>query len=180
MLQQNENALRYCEQNGLILDQTLVDIGKSGGGIHKVKGVLGQFFNMVETGKIVKGSILLIDEFSRLSREEVPKALEDFLRLINNDIIVISLEADADGNLAPREYQKDNLDLANLLTSIIMMSRAYEERSYKKTKARANWRELRKRAEKALKQKTAELQLNCELRQVKFKDQDMIDLPPGG
>jgi hypothetical protein len=70
---QQENADSYCKRHpGYVLDKTLdVDIASAFHGDHRKKGVLGVFLKFVETGKIARGSILLVENVDRFSREGV-------------------------------------------------------------------------------------------------------------
>lgn len=57
-------------------------------GVHKTKGALGQFLDLVEAGKIPAGSILLIENIDRLSREDMATALGTVLGIIEHDITI--------------------------------------------------------------------------------------------
>ena len=68
----------YCKQHGLILEDTLLltDKGLSAyKGNHRTKGALGEFLRLVEEGKIPPGSVLLVENLDRLSREQILDAI---------------------------------------------------------------------------------------------------------
>lgn len=103
-------------------------------GLHAKKGALGVFIRLVDDGKIEKGSYLLVEHFDRLSREEILKAQTQFLQLINEDIIVVTL---ADG----REYSRQsvNANPLELFMSIMMMVKAHDESAIKAKRVKDAW-----------------------------------------
>src|SRR5262245_19340268 len=69
---QVDAARAYAARKGLDFDETLqlVDRGRSGyKGDHRTKGVLGKFLKAVEAGDVPAGSILIVENLDRLSRE---------------------------------------------------------------------------------------------------------------
>jgi len=103
-------------------------------GLHAKKGALGVFIRLVENGDIAKGSYLLVEHFDRLSREEVLTAQTQFLQLINDDIVVVTL---ADG----REYSRQsvNANPMELFMSIMLMVKAHDESSEKARRVKNAW-----------------------------------------
>ena len=69
---QLEDARRYAEEKGFQLDESLgVDRGLSGfSGENFTLGVLGEFIRAVRAGKIAAGSLLLVENPDRLSRQK--------------------------------------------------------------------------------------------------------------
>src|SRR5882757_2817482 len=70
---QDDEAKRYADKHGLVLDTALrmTDEGLSGyHGAKKKKGALGAFLVKVEDGEVPVGSILLVENVDRLSRED--------------------------------------------------------------------------------------------------------------
>ena len=56
----------------MILDESLRDIGVSAfKGKNAIKGALKKFIELVEAGRIEKGSILILESLDRLSRQQV-------------------------------------------------------------------------------------------------------------
>jgi len=111
----------YCAKYGLLLNPVnFKDLAVSAKeGKNAVDGALGEFIDCIEAGKIPKGSVLLLDEFSRLSRDKVPNALQLFLRLLNHvDIVTLANE---------KRYSLDTLDTTDLIITITIMARAHEE-----------------------------------------------------
>ncbi len=105
-------------------------------GTHAKKGALGVFMRLVEDGKIEAGSYLLVEHFDRLSREEILTAQSQFLQLISDGIVVVTL---ADG----REYSKQsvNANPMELFMSIMMMVKAHQESKDKAERVGKAWRQ---------------------------------------
>ena len=138
----------YCKQNGLILDDTLklTDKGLSAyKGHHRTKGALGEFLRLVEAGEIPQGSILLVENLDRLSREQVLDALNQFTGIIRAGIKVVTLQ---DG----MEYDQEsiNQNWAQLIISITYMARAHEESKLKSERVAAAWENKRNNGDKKL------------------------------
>ena len=137
---QEELVKKFIEENpdlGLELDSelTLRDEGLSAyKGLHARKGALGVFIRLVEDDKIARGSYLLVENFDRLSRQEIMTALAQFQTLIDNDIVVVTLSD-------KRLYSKESLNKEpmSLMFSIMSMARAYEESQTKSIRIRAAW-----------------------------------------
>lgn len=133
---QLEMAAAYARENNLDLDETLRDAGISAyrGKNREAANALGAFLARVDSGDIPPGSVLLVESFDRLSREEVVVALEFFLSLTRKEITIVTL---ADG----RVYNRDSIrsDQTQLLISIIIMSRAYEESATKAKRVGDAW-----------------------------------------
>ena len=132
---QLEASERYVTENGLILDETLNlrDLGISAfRGKNVERGALGAFIKAIDTGKVKKGSYLIVESLDRLSRNEVIDALEIFLKIIRAGINIVTLSDD-------HVYSKDSIssNFTELIISISVMSRAHEEskmKSYRRTK----------------------------------------------
>jgi len=127
---QTELSERYAVEHGLVLDSSLrlQDLGVSAySGEHRSdKSSLGQFLKLVEGGKIEKGSVLLVENFDRLSRQEITKALQQFLDIINKGIKIVTL-------IDNREYTEEtvNANVGELIVSLTIMARAHEESAIK-------------------------------------------------
>ena len=86
---QLEASTRYAAENDLDLveDIRLEDIGVSAfKGANVSGGALGRFFEAVQTGKITRGSYLLVESLDRISRQELRKSLQIFLSIIDAGI----------------------------------------------------------------------------------------------
>ena len=88
------------------------------------EGALGRFLDAVRVGSVKRGSYLIVESLDRLSREQVLTAQLLFLSIIQAGINLVTL---MDGKV----YRAGKVDLADLITSLVIMSRAHEEFSYK-------------------------------------------------
>ncbi|WP_076591798.1 recombinase family protein [Herminiimonas arsenitoxidans] len=146
---QIELSEQYAQEHNLTLDQSfrLHDLGVSAfDGSNLRKGALGGFLNAVESGRIARGSILLVESLDRLSREQVLYALEVFTSIMRKGITIVTL---ADG----MEYNEDSIanNYSNLVMSIMIMARAHEESLTKSKRIKSAWQNKRNKiAEKKL------------------------------
>jgi DNA invertase Pin-like site-specific DNA recombinase len=139
---QLEASRAYVLANGLELaeDSELEDIGVSAfTGANRRVGALGRFLDAVRTGSVKPGSYLIVESLDRLSREEVLTAQSLFLSIIQAGINLVTL---ADG----RVYQTGKTDLADLIMSLVIMSRAHEESRIKGLRVGAAWKNKRLKA----------------------------------
>lgn len=141
---QTEFSEKYATSHGLVLDDTLnlKDLGISAySGKHRTEGALGQFLALIEEGKIKKGSVLLVESLDRLSREQVTKAFQQFIAIINKGIKIVTL-------IDNREYSEEtiNNNLSELIISLTIMSRAHEESATKAMRLGKAWEGKRQRA----------------------------------
>lgn len=121
---QLERSRQFADEHGLILDESLRDIGVSAWkGKNFKSGALGHFLAMVERGEIPQGSYLLIESLDRLSREAVPDALTLFMAIINAGIVIATLGDDR------QIYSRESLkgDWTKLIIGLAVMSRGHEE-----------------------------------------------------
>ena len=143
---QLKEVTEYLDKHGYTIneDYILRDDGKSG--YHSENfledGALGQFIKQVKAGKIPKGTILIIEDFSRFSRAKVNLAQERFLQLINNGIRVYIAKD-------RQEYNQDNYDTVNMIVSLSKMSSAHDESQRKSDYLKDFWENARKLAASA-------------------------------
>ena len=136
---QLELSEQYARDHGLQLDTSLQDHGLSAyHGLHKIKGALGRFIQLVNEGKIPKGSTLLVESLDRLSREQVLDALTQFTDLIKAGIRIVTLQ---DHMLYDAE--SINANIGNLIISLTIMSRAHEESATKSKRLKSAWAQKR-------------------------------------
>jgi DNA invertase Pin-like site-specific DNA recombinase len=120
---QAEFAIEICRENGWVLDEslTLNDLGVSAfRGANAKVGALEEFLGAIRIGRVLKGSILIIESIDLLSRSKVGEALQLFISILNSGVSIVTRE--------PRRiYTQDSInDIAALLEPIIYMSRADE------------------------------------------------------
>ena len=122
---QEQEAEKYAQENGLTIDNSLklYDKGISAyKGDNITKGALGSFLKLVEKKKIDRGSVLIVENLDRLSREKVLDALNLFTSIIKSGIKLVTLQ---DG----MEYNLESVDKNwyELIISITYMARAHDE-----------------------------------------------------
>jgi DNA invertase Pin-like site-specific DNA recombinase len=127
LLRQTELSEQYVKQHNLILDDTLhlQDLGVSAFHAKNAKtGALAGFLLAINTGRVVSGSLLLVENLDRLSRAELSVSVALFLQIVNSGIDIVTL---ADGKI----YTQKQLDMTNLIISIAILSRGHEESATK-------------------------------------------------
>jgi hypothetical protein len=111
----------------------LVDEGLSGyKGEHLTKGSLGKLVTLIEAGSIPKGSLILVEHFSRLSRQNIDKA-EELLRTIwSAGITIITVRCGS-------EYPPESInDMAIRIKLIVEIESAYKDSKWRSDKAKAS------------------------------------------
>ena len=137
---QTEAARRYCEQHGLMLDDsTYRDAGISAfKGKNLESGALGQFLEAARAGIVPAGSTLLIEKLDRLTRLPPLKALNVLSDLCDLGITVVTL---GDGRVHTAEsIERDHM---GTLMSFILLIRGREESETKSERVGAAWQAKR-------------------------------------
>jgi len=138
-------AEKYCAKVGLALHPvSFRDLGVSAFKRKNVEsGALAAFISAVKTGKVAKGSYLVIEQFDRLSRADVDIALKLLLDLVHSGITLVTL---VDEKVWDREAVKD---IGNLILAIVFMSRANNESASKAERLSEAWGEKKKAAQES-------------------------------
>ncbi len=137
---QLDASKEYAQKNGLELvesidGRSLRDIGVSGfRGKNTQTGVLADFLDALDQGKIKPNSVLLIESLDRLSRNNLSEALPLFINILNKDIEIVTL---ADN----QKYTKEiiNQNPGAMFISLGIMFRANEESEIKSKRLKAAW-----------------------------------------
>jgi DNA invertase Pin-like site-specific DNA recombinase len=133
---QTEFAESICKKHGWVLDDSLnlQDLGVSAYRSKNVRvGALAEFLEAVQSGRVSRGSILIVENIDRLSRNKVGVALQLFIQLLNHGITIVTADPE-------RIYTEESInDVAALLEPIIYMSRAHEESRVKSMRLRKVW-----------------------------------------
>lgn len=132
LLRQTELSEQYVKQHNLVLDDTLhlQDLGVSAFRAKNAKtGALAGFLLAVNTGRVVSGSVLLVENLDRLSRAELSISVALFLQIVNAGVDIVTL---VDGKI----YTQKQLDMTNLIISIAILSRGHEESATKSFRVR--------------------------------------------
>jgi DNA invertase Pin-like site-specific DNA recombinase len=139
---QLQESRKYAERLGFDLQEQnqLADVGISAfkGKNLAPRAALGRFLEAVKSRKVPPGSVLLVESLDRLSRGEALKAVGTFLDVLNAGIDIHTL---ADGKIYTSETTFEEL-----MFSIAVMTRAYDESKMKSTRLRAAWRQKRELA----------------------------------
>jgi len=134
---QVELSERYCEKHNLILcsSEEKRDRGLSAfHGTHIKNGYLGSFLKDVNTGIIPKGSYLLIEDFDRLSRQELLDAQDIVRQILKEDITIVTLLNEV---VYTRERVNRDPGLIYTMTAAIIL--AHEESRKKQERLKAAW-----------------------------------------
>jgi len=137
---QSAKSRKYCEERNYELVEEFLDDGVSGfRGEHRKKGRLGAFLRLVALGKIEPGSILLVENLDRFSREV---AIESFLSLQNllmKGIDVVILESN-------RHLTGKNQNDFDYIQTLLEFSRSHSESLRKQETCGASWRKKKENA----------------------------------
>lgn len=140
---QFEFPVEVCRENGWVLDEslTLNDLGVSAfRGANAKVGALAEFLEAIRIGRVLRGSVLIIESIDRLSRNKVGEALQLFISILNSGVSIVTREP-------RRTYTQDSInDIAALLEPIIYMSRAHEESATKSFRLKDAWAKKKERA----------------------------------
>jgi DNA invertase Pin-like site-specific DNA recombinase len=140
---QLQAAQDYAQRNGLELDDSLrlADRGLSAyKGDHRTKGALGQYLDLVKAGDVPAGSVLVVENIDRLSREGVVEALgETVLALVKRGITIEAISP-------PGTYNRESLNGGRIYELIAHLARAHDESKRKSDLIRAVQEAKRKQA----------------------------------
>jgi DNA invertase Pin-like site-specific DNA recombinase len=132
----------WCSKNGISLDEstTLEDLGVSAftGKNLKPESGLGGFLEGVKTGKIPRGSYLVIERLDRFSRAEIDTALTLFMGLLRSGIKIVTVD---NGTV----YDERSLNsIADLVIVLLGFATANQESAKKSDRIRDEWEQRRK------------------------------------
>lgn len=135
----------WLSRNGIILDTSLTfrDEGKSAfSGKHRTnpdRHALALFLQLVEQGKINRGSYLIVENLDRLSREHIRPALTLLLNLIEAGIKVVQL-------LPVEQVFDEGVEPMTLMMAIMELSRGHSESRMKSERVGAAWKRKKEKA----------------------------------
>ncbi len=138
---QTDLAKRYAAKHGLTLDEKLTyqDLGVSAYRAANVNtGRLGDFLEAVQAGQVPAGSVLLVENLDRISRNHAIYAQTIFQNMIVAGLTVVTL-------LDERVYSADILikDPIGLIISILGFMKANEESAVKSSRLKEVWSKKR-------------------------------------
>jgi DNA invertase Pin-like site-specific DNA recombinase len=140
---QLQRAREYALEHGLELDDTTYhDLGVSAyRGKNAVEGKLGVFIAAVETGRIPRGSYLLVENFDRMSRNVVSEAQALLWNLVNRGITVVTL---LDRQVFSKETIDSDTGPTQMILALLEMVRARNESKRKADLVTRGWENARK------------------------------------
>lgn len=132
---QSEQAEKWAGENGYQIAKTWRDLGVSSyRGANVKKGQFAEFLRDVAANELPKGSVLILENLDRMSRQEPEDALMVFLDIIKKGIGILTL---SDQKLYTKESLKR--DRSMLLITLMVMTRANEESALKGERVAAAW-----------------------------------------
>lgn len=142
---QGKNVIAICEEKGLNLDRSfdLKDAGiRAFDGSNRKLGKLAAFLDAVGHDRIKPGSILIIEDIDRLTREDITDALSLFMSIISAGITIYVFHSE-------QAYSKEILHSQPFLImgAIMSMILAHEESEKKSKLSNAWWTERRSKAQ---------------------------------
>ncbi|QGQ23923.1 recombinase family protein [Gimesia benthica] len=145
---QKEASQNWCKQNGYYLDESLklTDKGISAfRGDNAVKGKLGAFVDAIQSGRVKRGSVLIVESLDRISRQAASEAFVQLMSILDKGITIITLQ--------PEEVltKKDMEETTKILSVILVMTRAYEESSTKSKRIKDAWENKRRKLKDGVK-----------------------------
>lgn len=126
---------QWAEKHGLKIADSFRDLGISAfRGKNAAEGNLSRLLGFIDSGRIPPGSVLLIEQLDRLSRNALLDALELFLSIVRRGVKIVTL---MDG----MEYDKESLNrgMQPLMYSLMQMSLAHEESAKKSERLAHAW-----------------------------------------
>jgi DNA invertase Pin-like site-specific DNA recombinase len=135
-------SLEWCRRKGARLDESLrlEDLGVSAFRGDNVRdGALAGFLEACRTGRVPKGSVLIVESLDRLSRDQIRPALQLFMAIQDYGVTIVTLQPE-------REYPPDGADALALIEPLIVFARAHEESAMKSHRRRDGWKQARDRA----------------------------------
>ena len=157
-------AQQYCDKHNLELQSVnYQDLGVSAFHAKNAEedSGLGQFLEALEHNLIPKGSFLLVESLDRLSRSVVQTALRQLLNILSHDITVVTLIDD-------RSYDQHS-NSTDLIISLAIMERAYNESKTKSERLKAVWQHKRNNPHSTIKTKTCPFWLELQSDKKTFK-----------
>jgi len=134
----------YCDKHGFELDKKLSlykELGVSG--FSGDQENLKRFIRDCESGKIERGSLLIVENLDRLSRQKINVAMRQFLHLLEYVDIYTLQDEKKYLHISDTDEAKNDSQMLDIMTSLIIMSRAYEESATKQKRLKESWDERR-------------------------------------
>jgi DNA invertase Pin-like site-specific DNA recombinase len=130
---QLEATENYCAINNLILIDKIEDKGVSGWNEDNLEetAALGKLLNLIKSGKIKKGTTLIVENLDRITRTNLNKAVNLVTGILESGIEIVTT---MDG----KRYQK-NSAATELMIAIIYLTRGNDESEIKSKRVKQAW-----------------------------------------
>lgn len=134
---QLEATEKYCAQNNLILIDKIEDKGISGWNEDNLEetAALGKLLKLIESGKIKKGTTLIVENLDRITRATLNKAVNLVTGILESGIDIVTT---MDG----KRYQKNSTP-TDLMIAIIYLTRGNDESEIKSKRVKQAWQKKR-------------------------------------
>jgi len=142
---QTEMAERWCKEHGhtLLAHNRMVDPGLSAyHGVNVREGALAGFLKAVRDKKIAPGTILLVEELDRISRQSPERSLELFLGIVNKGVVVVTLNT---GDT----FERGKIDIGRLMVAVVKFCTAHDESAKKSYRLGEVWKAKRRNIDKS-------------------------------
>jgi DNA invertase Pin-like site-specific DNA recombinase len=141
---QSVDAAKWASINGYRIVETLQDRGVSAfKGDNAEHGSLAGFVRGVDEGKIPQGTVLIVEDLDRLSREAPWIALGRFFNLIGKGIGIVNL---IDNQVYTADSLNNDATGSTLFGPIVNMARGHNESVQKRNRGGKNWTRKREQA----------------------------------
>lgn len=122
-------------------EQPLIDSGVSAfTGQHLETGSLGRLVRAIEAGLVERGSIILVEHFSRLSRMDIDQSEDLIKKIWKHGISIVT--ARGNGYYPPESVN----DTKSRIALIIEIEKAHEESVWRSKKVKGSWQRREKLA----------------------------------
>ena len=129
---QTKRAKEWCRERGLVLEQSYADQGKSAyHGDHIKSGAFGRFLADIEAGHIPPGSILLVEQLDRTTRQNPHEAQGLIHGILGHDIKIVTIAND-------REYTKQQ-GIGGAIELLVTLYSSFDESAKKADRLRESW-----------------------------------------
>ena len=136
---QVKRAEQWCRERVLVLEQSHADEGKSAyHAKHVASGALGRFLAELEAGNIPAGSILLIEQLDRLTRQNLHEAQGLVHRILDAGVKIVTI---ADG----QEYTREQ-GLGGAVMLLVTLEAAHRESANKADRLKQSWQKRHQKA----------------------------------
>lgn len=138
-VRQIEAAREWCAKHGYTLEEEdqFKDLGVSGYSGANEDGDLGRLRDMLKSGEIPRGTILIVEALDRITRQALPKAITLLMNLAMGGLRIVTL---SDGKMWDEAAMHD---LGSFMMSVVTLYRGHQESEYKSMRLRKTFRKHR-------------------------------------